>query len=178
MTGREARIDVAPGAPITGVIQLQYTASWRAASVWLAMTPTWGDPTTIGRDVIPVATPVRDNVIDVPIEYVAPDMPGHYWILMIISAEPSGGFILSRSNWTMGAPVWGDGNDVASLPDSVIRTRTRTGSLTTRTAYFRDERIALNGSIGGCLPNPSGRPAGVVYCDLPIALAAIEVVVK
>jgi hypothetical protein len=50
--------------------------------------------------------------------------------------------------------------------------------LTTRTAYFRDERIALNGSIGGCLPNPSGRPAGVVYCDLPIALAAIEVVVK
>jgi DNA-binding SARP family transcriptional activator len=178
VTGREARIDVAPGAPITGVIQLQYTASWRAASVWLAMTPTWGDPTTIGRDVIPVATPVRDNVIDVPIEYVAPDTPGHYWILMIITAEPSGGFILSRSNWTMGAPVWGDGNDVASLPDSVIRSRTRTGSVTTRTAYFRNERIALNGSIRDCLPNASGRPAGVVYCDMPVALAAIEVVVR
>ena len=42
------------------------------------MTPSWGDPKTAGRDVTPVTTPMRNNVIDVSMDYVAPNQPGQY----------------------------------------------------------------------------------------------------
>jgi hypothetical protein len=32
------------------------------------MTPSWGDPKTAGRDVTPVTTPMRNNVIDVSMD--------------------------------------------------------------------------------------------------------------
>lgn len=46
------------------------------------MTPSWGDPKTAGRDVTPVTTPMRNHVIDVSMDYVAPNQPGQYWILL------------------------------------------------------------------------------------------------
>ena len=181
--GRDARITVARGSPISGVIQVQYTSDYRSASVWLAMTPTWGDPKTAGRDVEPVTTPMRDNVIDVSIDYVAPNRPGRYWMIFALSPEDSGGFILSRSNWTMGTPLWGDGNDVASLPDSVIREANRTGGLTSPLARSRSWLTKTFGeewhqSATQCTLLPQGREVpDIIYCPEWLPLFAIEVIV-
>ena len=182
--GRDARITVARGSPISGVIQVQYTSDYRSASVWLAMTPTWGDPKTAGRDVTPVTTPMRDNVIDVSIDYVAPNRPGRYWMIFALSPEDSGGFILSRSNWTMGTPLWGDGNDVASLPDSVIREANRTGGLTSPLARSRSSLTKIFGGeqwrqfATKCTILPQGREVpDIIYCPEWLSLFAIEVIV-
>ena len=179
--GRETRITVARGAPISGVLQVQYSSDYRSASVWLAMTPSWGDPKTAGRDVTPVTTPMLDNVIDVPIEYVAPNRPGRYWILFVLAAEDSGGFILSRSNWTMGTPLWGDGNDVASLPDSVIREANRTGgtmSPIARSHSWSKKTFGESLYDRACTILPQGRKVpDVFYCLEWLPLFGIEVIV-
>ena len=181
--GRDARITVARGAPISGVIQVQYSSDYRSASVWLAMTPSWGDPRIVGRDVTPVTTPMRDNVIDVSMDYVAPDRPGRYWILLALAAEDSGGFILSRSNWTMGTPLWGDGNDVASLPDSAILEANRTGGTMAPIARSRSWQTRTFGKkwlddAAKCTILPQGREVpDVIYCPDSLTLFGIEVIV-
>ncbi len=37
-------------------------------------------------------------------------------------AEPAAVWVLSRTNWKCGAPVWDDGNDLVDVPDSVLAT--------------------------------------------------------
>jgi len=181
--GPDARITVARGAPIRGVIQVQYSSEYRSASVWLAMTPSWGDPKTAGRDVTPVTTPMRDNVVDVSIEYVAPELPGRYWILLVLAAEDSGGFILSRSNWTMETPLWGDGNDVALLPDSLIREANRNGAIASPLARSRSWQRRTFGEkqtayATNCTILPQGREVpGVFYCAERMTMFGIEVIV-
>jgi DNA-binding SARP family transcriptional activator len=182
--GRDARISVARGAPIRGVIQVQYSSDYRSASVWLAMTPSWGDPKTAGRDVTPVTTPMKHNVIDVSIDYVAPDRPGRYWLLLVLAADDSGGFILSRSNWTMGTPLWGDGNDVASLPDSLIREANQNGRIMSPLARSRSWQKKTFGNARvdydtNCRILPQGREVpDVFYCAEWMTMFGIEVVVK
>jgi DNA-binding SARP family transcriptional activator len=174
LTRARARIEVAPGAAIDGLVQIEYNAQWSAASVWLAVSPTWGDAARVGQDLYPVATPVRREVIDVPITQQAPATPGRYWILMAISAEPAGGFIASSTNWTVGTPVWGDGNDLVSLPDSVLLEAQQRGLIRTSRAYAlsqNESACRLGGGPGG------GRPT-LKYCDGQLAMTAVEVIVR
>jgi hypothetical protein len=176
--GEQAGITVAPGAPISGVIQMQYNSSLRAASVWLAMTPTWGEPALVGADILQLATPAQDNVVDVPVDLVAPTAPGHYWILLAIAAEDQGGFILSRTNWTTKTPVWGDGNDLATLPDSVIRSANRTGVITTLLAFADGWSFSFAPGQYPCVADTTLRAPGVEYCTNSLGLLGIEVLVK
>jgi DNA-binding SARP family transcriptional activator len=174
LTASRARIEVAPGAAINGLVQIEYNAQWSAASVWLAVSPTWGDAARVAQDLYPVATPVRREVIDVPIAQQAPATPGRYWILMAISAEPAGGFIASGTNWTVGTPVWGDGNDLVSLPDSVLLEAQQRGLIRTSRAYAlgqNESGCRLGGGPGG------GRPT-LKYCDSQLAMTAVEVIVR
>lgn len=175
VTRSRARIEVAPGAAIDGLVQIEYNAQWSAASVWLAVSPTWGDAARMGQDLYPAATPVRREVIDIPIAQQAPTTAGRYWILMAIAAEPSGGFILSRTNWTMGTPVWGDGNDLASLPDSVILEAQRRGMILSQVAYPRGQEHDDRNC--GRNTNPNAQPT-FDYCTNPLAMTAIEVIVR
>ncbi len=173
--GPQARIDVERGAIISGVVQLQYTANWPAASVWLSMTPTWGDPQEMGRDLSPVPTPVAQDIIDMSIGVPAPTKAGHYWLLFTITAEPAGGFALSRTNWTLNEPVWGDGNDIASLPDSVIRRANIDGAI--------ESPLALPATMARAeqrCDESTRRVRGVPvrYCPAELALFGIEVVVR
>jgi hypothetical protein len=120
----------------------------------------------------------------VRIDYVAPNRPGRYWILFVLAAEDSGGFILSRSNWTMGTPVWGDGNDVASLPDSLIREANRNGAIVSPLAQSRSflkktfgEKRLLD-DAKRCTILPQGREVpDIIYCPYPLTLFGIEVIV-
>ncbi|MFO0241060.1 ATP-binding protein [Gemmatimonas sp.] len=166
--GDRARIEVPPASLLDGVLQVEYASSWVAASVWLAMTPTWGDPRAVGRELIPLTTPVRWDATDVPIAVQTPSTAGTYWLLVVIGAEPSGGFLLSGTNWTVGAPVWGDGNDLATLPDSVIRAARDAGTVSIALAYpaVRSRQ---------CAPHPD---AMLRLCTGHVGLLAIEVIVK
>ena len=173
--GPNAEVTVSRDAPLSGVVQVEYNSSWAAASVWLSLTPTWGRASELGREVFPVATPVRQDVVDVPVDLVSPHVPGEYWILFMVDAEPSGGFGLSRTNWTLGAAEWGDGNDLAALPDSVIRAANRVGIVTTDILY-----PAL-WNTGGSACRDSARVVHgkrVKYCPRQLGMFGIRVIVK
>jgi len=173
--GPNASIAVQPGAMISGVVQVQYSAPWPAASVWLSMTPTWGDPRKLGRDLRPMPTPVAQDIADMAVSVQAPMTAGRYWLLFALDAEPSGGYLLSRTNWTLQEPVWGDGNDIASLPDSAIRRANGDGVITSWLAFpdtIQRNEVSCRDSaqrVGGLR---------VRYCPAPLALFGIEVVVR
>lgn len=118
---------VRPNEQVQGVVQMRYTSALSAASIWVSFSPSWGDPQTQGRELQPLSTPTLSDIVDLPIVFVAPDRPGSYWIIVIVSAEPSGGFGLSGTNWTFERPVWGDGNELADLPDSTLMQANRDG---------------------------------------------------
>lgn len=169
--GPQASITVPPGALISGIVQLRYTTAWAAASVWASMTPTWGSRRESGRDLVPVSTPVRDDVVDLPIDLRAPLTPGREWILIAIAAEPSGGFTLSRTNWTVGGPLWDDGHDLADLPDSVIVQANQVGYVEAIAAF-----PAQWNTTGRPCSAPRPSPRGPVkYCPEQFALTGIRV---
>lgn len=171
VSGPSATLQVAPGAPIEGVVQMEYSAPWAAASVWVAVSPTWGDPQQIGREAFPLVTPVRWDIVDIPVSYTAPTVPGRYWLLFAMAAEPSGGFVLSNTNWSMTRAVWGDGNDIALASDSVIMAANRDGLASFDVAYPEtwDERRNY------CTRR---RTAGVLYCPMKRGLFGIRVEVR
>ena len=114
---------------------MRYTSALAAASVWVSFTPSWGDPATQGRELFPVITPTLSDIVDLPVSFVAPDAPGTYWLIVLLAAEPSGGFALSSTNWTVGRPIWSDGNEVARLPDSLLIRANRDGHVERYVAY-------------------------------------------
>jgi hypothetical protein len=114
------RVVVGPGELIEGDVDLVYTSRWGAASVMLGSTVTWGD------------TPALEMPRRVAVRVVAPDQPGSYRLIFAFFAETSVEEIMSGTNWTVGRPVWGDGNDVArwsteqlAQADSIGRVRTK-----------------------------------------------------
>ncbi|MBY0488828.1 MAG: AAA family ATPase [Gemmatimonadaceae bacterium] len=169
--GPDATVRVAPGAPISGVVQMEYSAPWAAASVWVAVTPSWGDPATVGREVTPLTTPVRWDVVDIPVSFTAPTTPGRYWLLFVAAAEPSGGYILSNTNWSMNRAVWGDGNDVAHTSDSVIVAANYRGLAWFDIAYPE----TWEGRRGYCPPR---KATGILYCPMEHGLFGIRVEVQ
>lgn len=170
-----AAITVPPGALIDGFVQAEFSTHWAAASVWLSMTPTWGDHKTSGRDLYPLTTPVRREIVDIPVTLLAPKEIGHYWIIFLLAAEPNGMFGVSRTNWTVGHPIWDDGNDLASTPDSVIREANVRGAARTFIAYPN----GWNTGDSDCVPEKRavGRPS-IMYCNHMTALFGIEVNVR
>jgi hypothetical protein len=126
---------VAPGERLQGVVQLRYATGWVAASIWLSVVPTWGDPRTGFREPEQLVTPVSDDVADVPVDLTAPTTPGRYWILFAMDAEDRGGYIASGTNWLVGKALWNDGNDLWSLPDSIIERARIKGTFPLRRAY-------------------------------------------
>jgi len=173
--GPNGRITVTRNTMISGVVQMEYNADWPAASVWVSMTPNWGRAKDVGRDLSPVPTPVRRDVFDGPIDVLAPSVPGHYWILVVMDAEPSGGYSLSRTNWTMGEAIWDDGNDVASLADSTIRRANADGRVRVDLAYPSTfPRTDLSCRAGTFTLHG----VSVRYCPAFVGMFGIEVIVN
>jgi hypothetical protein len=112
---------------------------------------------------------VRWDVVDLPVTLKAPSRPGHHWILFTVAAEPSGGYALSATNWTMNRPLWHDGNDLAHLPDAVIRQANHRGTAAVMTAYPMKHRQNR--------PECRVASATVMHCPARQALFGIEVVV-
>ena len=179
LNGRRISADTSPievkvGAPISGIVQAEYSTHWPTATVWLSMTPNWGQPRSAGTDVTPVMTPVQREVADVPVSVRAPNVPGHYWIIFVVDAEDSGGYVLSRTNWTVGHPIWGYGNEIARLRDDEIRRANVDGYINTQVVYLRDWDVRST----GCEPIAVEHEQPLKLCSRPTALFGIEIAVK
>jgi DNA-binding SARP family transcriptional activator len=168
-------ITVHPHDSIRGVVEMEYSSELSAASVWLSMTPTWGDPRVEGHDLAPVATPAQRELLKFPLALRAPREPGHYWILYTLAAEPSGGFALSQTNWSVEHAVWNDGNDIAALPDSSIRLANTRGFI--ETWFALPDHWDTHGTP--CKPpNAQSIARKLKYCQHRVIVFGIEVLVK
>ncbi|HMA40903.1 MAG TPA: hypothetical protein VKP10_12545, partial [Gemmatimonadales bacterium] len=112
LTPPNPSVTLAAGDSIVADLHLRYTSPWSAASVMLGGTPTWGDRRTDYFTLKPLVTPVQDGRQHVTLRLAGPSRPGHYHLILFFEAEPDVKYIASGTNWTVGRPVWGDGNDV------------------------------------------------------------------
>lgn len=172
LTAQQPTLRVRRNEAVSGVVQLHYSSILPGASVWVSYTPSWGNPATVGRDIMPVLTPTMSNIEDVPVQFTAPDQMGRHWLIFVVAAEPSGGYALSGTNWTVESALWDDGNELAKLPDSALVRANRDGFAWLSVAY-RDGQYR---SRSECAPNPRGR-SGMYYCANGVGLFAIPVVV-
>jgi len=172
LTPQQPTLRVRPNEVVSGVVQVHYSSILPGASVWVSYTPSWGNPATAGRDIMPVLTPTQSHIEDVQVQFTAPDQVGRHWLIFVVAAEPSGGYALSGTNWTVESALWDDDNDIARLPDSVLVRANRDGFAWLSIAY-RDGQYR---SRTECAPNPRGRP-GMYYCANGVGLFAIPVVV-
>lgn len=116
VTPEKATFRVPTGAMLEGVVRIQYSSNYVDATLVYAATPTWGDPYRMGRTIGMLSAPTAPRLRGDPLSFEAPDVPGEYFIILIAGAETEAQYLLSRTNWVVGKPVWGDGNDVAQWP--------------------------------------------------------------
>jgi len=114
------RIIVPPGGSLDGTLNLEaenHGPDFAVAPViW---TPSWGDLSNSWRIVSPWVHPGRIP-LTAKIQAVAPQVTGTYYIILAMAMETNGASVASATNWALGAPVWGDGNDVGQFGSKQI----------------------------------------------------------
>jgi hypothetical protein len=123
LNGAEVRpgqneITVAPGATITGTINLRTENDHGpGAVVHLVSTVSWGDHASSWSDLasVPPGIP-RDFAL--PVNLRAPHSPGTYYMLFGMAEQAGGEWVASMTGSpACPAPIWNDGNDLADLTD-------------------------------------------------------------
>jgi len=130
--GREVAVDsvlrLDLGAPHELELLLKYTTTSAVANLPLGAAVTWGprDSSTIRITSLP--RPMRDARMTSRVLLPPPTAPGHHHIIIVFGYEDSADHVMSGTNWTIGRPVWNDGNDVHDLTEAELqelRTRGR-----------------------------------------------------
>jgi hypothetical protein len=144
-------VTIAPGDSLRGTAYLRYSTDSPAVLFTLAQTATWN---VASQDTLTVRTlnaGVRDARDAVSFAVRGPAKPGAYWLLWTQSAEPAAVWLLSGTNWSCHTPVWDDGNDLATQPDTAVAAGVRSGEIwikfiyctpTSRSAAMRQLLIA------------------------------------
>jgi hypothetical protein len=100
---------------VTGTIYISYRSNIGTAAVLLAAVPSWGDRTWNFGAARALKSRILRDTVEVRIDFPAPAARGHYWLAFIAAAETEAKFIASATNWTLGRPVWHNGDDVADF---------------------------------------------------------------
>ena len=103
------------GSTLSGTIVLHANVTWLASEqVPLIGTNNWGSSSSSFFGAVPdLAAGTTDVEIDV--STTVPATPGTYYLLFAFRNESSAGHVASATDDAVGAPVWDDGNDLASL---------------------------------------------------------------
>ena len=125
-------VTVGPGDSLVGRVLLRYTTPAQAALWMLAETSTMEPMESDTTTVMTLHTGAPRAIAEIRLLRRAPLTPGKYWLVWAFAAEPSAVWILSLTNWRCGTPHWHDGNDLLTLPDSMLEHAWGGGVLTTR----------------------------------------------
>jgi hypothetical protein len=113
-------VRVQPGASIAGMVRVRYTTRGRDVLYVLAQATSWGRGQRDTLTVRSILAGVTGASFAFPVNLTAPKEPGDYWILWTQGTEPSATRLLSGTNWKCQAGMWGDGNDLPLMPDSIL----------------------------------------------------------
>ncbi len=116
-----AEVTVLAGTPITIRVAMRVSTSWGAAAVMHVAAPSWGDPRTSWIELGAVPTPTLGAVLESAFTLPAPPRAGRYFVFLALGPEPESRWIASGTNWKVGRPQWGDGNDLGSWGAGEVR---------------------------------------------------------
>jgi DNA-binding SARP family transcriptional activator len=119
-------VRVSPGAVLSGSLRYRVLTTSHDAAILMGAVALWGDRQTnwIVLTALPshgtteVAMPLEDKIRGT--RFTAPMHPGRYPLVIVMQTETEMRFIASRTNWTIGAPRWNDGDDIADMPQTAI----------------------------------------------------------
>jgi DNA-binding SARP family transcriptional activator len=127
-------VEVRPGEVLEGTVRFQILTTSYTARIEFGVTPTWGDRTSsfFMLEDLPshgefATTVALEDARDRTRRFRAPERPGTWRLVFVLGAETATKYLMSRSNWLLGDPVWFDGDDVVDLPDSVFDRLDRDG---------------------------------------------------
>jgi hypothetical protein len=131
-------IVVAPDQPIQGIVQLRAYSTWTDAAIAFGMTPSWGRHEHSVIDYGGFFSPVNGLHRDVTVNLQAPSAPGEYYMIFAFRGEFTAAQVFSATNWTIGNPRWGNGDDIASWSSDLVWEAIRYGRVAA--AYNAPER--------------------------------------
>ncbi|HQW66039.1 MAG TPA: AAA family ATPase [Gemmatimonadales bacterium] len=121
ITRGQPEIRVSAGDSLVGFVELRYSTPSQAALWMLAETSTMGLAIEDTATVITLHGGALNAVTEPIVRRRAPRTPGRYWLMWVFAAERDAVSILSLTNWRCVTPRWNDGNDLATAPDSMLR---------------------------------------------------------
>ncbi len=130
-----------PNERIAGTLETKYQSNFGAATVVMGMTPTWGRPESSARLASYLLANAGTRVRQDTISLVALEQPGVYFILFAYAPEADERYVLSATNWTMGAPLWGNGDDLASWGIERLTRAAKAGRDSSWVPAMRDGRV-------------------------------------
>jgi hypothetical protein len=131
-----ARATVVAGDSIPVELTFEYTTTGATANYVVAAAPSWVPPREGTIRVAGLPRPVR--LAWQTVRFVLPPAPaGHRHVVIAFGAEDTADHLMSATNWTVGLPVWGDGNELAELPEAQVQALWRTGRMRVDRYLFR-----------------------------------------
>ena len=115
------QITVLGGTALTGTIDLQTTVTWSSLpTVPLIATDTWNSPASAFWTISSNLSRGSAQSLATINGLLVPSTPGTYYLIFAFRNESSGAHVASATSDSLGAPVWGDGNDLANLSSTKI----------------------------------------------------------
>ena len=132
----DAVVGVVEGDSIDVQLTFEYTTNSATANYVVAAAPNWVPAPEATIRLAGLPRPVQGAWQTV--RFTLPPAPaGHRHLIVLFGAEDSADHLLSATNWTVGLPIWGDGNDLVNLPQDRVHAFRRTGILVVPNYLFR-----------------------------------------
>ncbi len=129
-------VSVEAGGSIFGQFSVLINSTFSSGSaIAMGMTPSWGSHATSFVALPGFVSPVTDQVRNISLSLTAPATPGTYYLIVAFNTENTAAQVMSCSNWTLGNPVWDNGDDVADWTPDIIQEANSSGRVLVNYLY-------------------------------------------
>jgi hypothetical protein len=126
-------------------LAFEYTTVNPTANYILGAMPTWGRREESAIRLAGLPRPVVDAWRAVTFAVGPPGRAGDQYVVILFEAEDTVEHMFSGTNWSVGAPVWYDGNDIPDLPRAVFEDLRRSGHAVALPSVIAQLRTQLGG---------------------------------
>ena len=156
-------------------ITFEYTTTGATANYVVAGAPSWLSPREGSTRIAGLPRPVVGAWQTVELRLPGRPTPGHGHLLIVLGGEDTADHVTSATNWAVGQPVWGDGNDLALVPEPEVQSLRRTGLLRVPRYLFASyDRPVGNSVIGTGAMRQQWLKMVPSYVERRLSGAAIE----
>lgn len=168
------RATVAVGDSVHVRLTFEYTTTAATANYVVAGAPSWLPPQTGAVRVAGLPRPVREAWQTVAFTLPGRPVPGHGHLVLVFGGEDTADHLSSATNWSVGSPVWGDGNDLAEVPEAAVQSLRRERLITIPKYLYGSYAGRLAYPVIGDSVERGGIAAGPVYTAIVLRGDAIE----